>query len=61
MMIVTIGLQFFLRNMYAVLHRLALQHLRRVLTPAGKDFHGLFTYTTRDMIIAIITIVASAP
>lgn len=56
-MIVSIGLQFFLRNMYAYITGSRFQTYDEYYTPAGKDFHGLFTYTTRDVIVAATCIV----
>ncbi|WP_170286108.1 branched-chain amino acid ABC transporter permease [Nocardioides rubriscoriae] len=51
-MIVSIGLQFFLRNMYAYVTGSRFQTYDEFYTPVGKDFHGLFTYTTRDIVVA---------
>lgn len=51
-MIVTIGLQFFLRNIYAYITGSRFQTYNEYYTPEGKDFHGLFTYTTRDLYVA---------
>ncbi len=59
-MIVTIGLQFFLRNMYAYITGSRFQTYNEYYTPEGKDFHGLFSYTDRDLIIAAVTIVVLA-
>lgn len=56
-MIVTIGLQFFLRNVYAYMTGSRFQTYDEYYTPDGKDFHGLFTYTTRDLVIAGICVV----
>ncbi len=57
-MIVTIGLQFFLRNVYQYATEGRLLNYQEFLTPAGKDFGGgLFTYTTRDLLIAGTSIV----
>jgi neutral amino acid transport system permease protein len=57
MMIVTIGLQFFLRNMFQYFTEGRLLNYQEYLTPAGHDVGGLFTYTTRDIIIAVTSIV----
>jgi len=57
MMIVTIGLQFFLRNVYAYITGSRFNTYDEYFTPDGKDFHGLFTYTNRDLLIAVICIV----
>ncbi|MFB9314873.1 ABC transporter permease subunit [Nocardioides plantarum] len=51
-MIVTIGLQFFLRNIYAYVTGSRFQTYDEYYTPDGKDFHGLFTYTSRDLFVA---------
>lgn len=56
-MIVTIGLQFFLRNIYAYITGSRFQTYDEYYTPEGKDFHGLFTYTNRDIVIALTCIV----
>jgi branched-chain amino acid transport system permease protein len=56
MMIVTIGLQFFLRNVYAYVTGSRLQNYDEFLSPAGHDFLGLFTYTWRDITIGIVSI-----
>jgi branched-subunit amino acid ABC-type transport system permease component len=57
MMIVSIGLQFFLRNVYAYVTGSRLQNYDEFLSPAGHDFFGLFTYTWRDITIAIVSII----
>lgn len=56
-MIVTIGLGLFLRNMYAYFTGSRFETYDEYFTPAGKDFHGLFTYTDRDLVIGGICIV----
>lgn len=55
-MIVSIGLQFFLRNVFAYSTGSRTETYQDYFTPEGKDFFGLFTYTTRDLIIAAICI-----
>ena len=57
-MIVTIGLQFFLRNVYAYITGSRTETYNEYFTPEGKDFAGLFTYTTRDIVLAVISIIA---
>jgi neutral amino acid transport system permease protein len=57
MMIVTIGLQFLLRNLYQYFTEGRLLNYQEFLTPTGKDVGGLFTYTTRDILIATTCIV----
>ena len=52
MMIVTIGLQFFLRNMYQYFTKGRLLNYNEYLTPAGTDVGGVFTFTTRDIAVA---------
>ncbi len=56
MMIVTIGLQFFLRNLFAYLTGSRLQNYDEFLTPPSSDFFGLFTYTVRDIVVAAVSI-----
>jgi len=56
-MIVTIGLQFFLRNVYAYITGSRTETYEEYFTPEGKSFAGLFTYTNRDIVLALITIV----
>ncbi|QCW50462.2 branched-chain amino acid ABC transporter permease [Nocardioides dongxiaopingii] len=56
-MIVSIGLQFFLRNVYAYLTGSRTETYQDYYTPEGKDAFGLFTYTNRDIAIAITCIV----
>ncbi len=57
MMIVTIGLQFFLRNVFAYFTGSRLENYDEYLSPTGRDFAGLFTYTTRDIVIGVVCIV----
>lgn len=56
MMIVSIGLQFFLRNVFAYVTGSRLENYDEFLSPAGRDFAGLFTYTYRDIVIATVSI-----
>ncbi len=60
MMIVTIGLQFFLRNMYQYFTQGRLLNYDEYLTPAGRDVGGLFVFTSRDLAIAATSIVVLA-
>ena len=55
-MIVTIGLGFFLRNMYAYFTGSRFETYDEYFTPAGKSFQGLFTYTDRDLLIGALCI-----
>jgi neutral amino acid transport system permease protein len=57
MMIVSIGLQFLLRNVFAYFTGSRLQNYDEFLTSKGHDFNGLFTYTYRDIVIASVCIV----
>uniref|UniRef100_UPI002B273FFD branched-chain amino acid ABC transporter permease n=1 Tax=Nocardioides sp. TaxID=35761 RepID=UPI002B273FFD len=59
-MIVTIGLGFFLRNMYAYFTGSRFETYAEYFTPAGKSFQGLFTYTDRDLLIGAICILTLA-
>lgn len=56
MMIVTIGLQFFLRNVFQYVTEGRLLNYDEYLTPAGRDVGGLFTYTTRDVFVGVTCI-----
>lgn len=56
MMIVSIGLQFFLRNVFQYFTGGRTQNYDDYLTPSGNDFFGLFTYTYRDAILAAVSI-----
>ncbi|VXB70101.1 branched-chain amino acid ABC transporter permease [Nocardioides sp. AX2bis] len=60
MMIVSIGLQFFLRNMYQYFTKGRLLSYDEYLTPAGRDVGGLFVFTSRDLVIAVTSIVVLA-
>ncbi|GAA0979124.1 High-affinity branched-chain amino acid transport system permease protein LivH [Nocardioides aquaticus] len=60
MMIVSIGLQFFLRNMYQYFTQGRLLNYDEYLTPAGRDVGGFFVFTSRDLIIAVTSIVVLA-
>jgi branched-chain amino acid transport system permease protein len=55
MMIVSIGLQFFLRNFYQYFTGGRALTYREYVTPAGRDAFGLFTYTMRDVVIISIS------
>jgi neutral amino acid transport system permease protein len=55
MMIVSIGLQFFLRNFYQYFTGGRALTYREYVTPAGRDAFGLFTYTNRDVVIISIS------
>ncbi|MFI6937466.1 hypothetical protein [Streptomyces sp. NPDC050287] len=55
MMIVSIGLQFLLRNFYQYFTGGRALTYREYVTPAGRDAFGLFTYTMRDLVIASIS------
>lgn len=57
-MIVSIGLQFLLRNVFQYFTGGRTQNYREYVTPQGHDFAGLFTYTTRDLIMAGVAILA---
>ena len=57
MMIVTIGLQFLLRNLYQYFTQGRLLNYQEYLTPTGRSAGGLFTYTDRDIVIAATSIV----
>ncbi len=60
MMIVSIGLQFFLRNIYQYFTQGRLLNYDEYLTPAGRDVGGFFVFTSRDLIIAVTSIVVLA-
>jgi neutral amino acid transport system permease protein len=55
MMIVSIGLQFFLRNFYQYFTGGRALTYREYVTPAGRDAFGLFTYTMRDVVIIAVS------
>lgn len=56
MMIVTIGLQFFLRNVFQYFTGGRTLNYREYVTPAGQDVGGLFTYSDRDLVVALVSI-----
>lgn len=56
MMIVSIGFQFLLRNLFQYFTGGRTSNYREYVTPAGSDFFGLFTYSDRDLLIAGISI-----
>lgn len=56
MMIVTIGLQFFLRNVYQYFTGGRLLTYQEYLTPNGHNVGSLFTFTDRDVFVAGISI-----
>ncbi|ROR91426.1 amino acid/amide ABC transporter membrane protein 1 (HAAT family) [Nocardioides aurantiacus] len=56
MMIVSIGLQFLLRNLYQYFTGGRALTYREYVTPAGQDAFGLFTYTTRDIVIILVSL-----
>ncbi len=56
MMIVSIGLQFLLRNLYQYFTGGRALTYREYVTPAGQDAFGLFTYTTRDLLIIVVSV-----
>lgn len=61
MMIVSIGLQFFLRNLFQYFTGGRTMNYDDHITPAGRSFMGLFSYTVRDVMImgvSILVIVA---
>jgi branched-chain amino acid transport system permease protein len=60
MMIVTIGLQFFLRNVYQYFTAGRLLNYQEYLTPNGHNVGSLFTYTDRDVVVAAVCILALA-
>ncbi|WP_413811114.1 branched-chain amino acid ABC transporter permease [Streptomyces sp. OE57] len=55
MMIVSIGLQFLLRNFYQYFTGGRALTYREYVTPVGRDAFGLFTYTSRDVVIISIS------
>lgn len=55
MMIVSIGLQFFLRNFYQYFTGGRALTYRDYVTPVGRDAFGLFTYTMRDVVVFSIS------
>jgi neutral amino acid transport system permease protein len=56
MMIVSIGLQFFLRYLFQYFTGGRTQNYDDYITPSGNDFAGLFTYTYRDLVLAGVSI-----
>lgn len=56
MMIVTIGLQFLMRNFFAYITGSRTELYDDFTSPTGKDFAGLFTYTGRDLAVAAVSI-----
>ncbi|GAA5152926.1 hypothetical protein GCM10023340_34080 [Nocardioides marinquilinus] len=57
MMIVSIGLQFLLRNVLAYSTGSRTSNYDEYVTAEGKDFNGWFTYTNRDIVIIICCVV----
>lgn len=57
MMIVSIGLQFFLRYLFQYFTGGRTQNYDDYVTPSGSSFAGLFRYTYRDLILVGISIV----
>lgn len=58
MMIVSIGLQFLLRNVFQYFTGGRTNNYREYVTPSGHDFLGLFTYTTRDVVMGAVAVAA---
>lgn len=56
MMIVTIGMQFLLRNLFQYFTGGRTLTYDDYITPSGSDFMGLFSYTTRDVALMVISI-----
>lgn len=56
MMIVSIGLQFFLRNLFQYFTGGRTMNYDDYITPSGRDFMGLFSYTSRDVMIMVVSI-----
>jgi neutral amino acid transport system permease protein len=56
MMIVSIGLQFFLRYLFQYFTGGRTQNYDDYITPSGNSFAGLFTYTYRDLILAGVSV-----
>lgn len=56
MMIVSIGFQFLLRNLYQYFTGGRTMNYADYVTPAGDEFYGLFTYTYRDLVVAAISV-----
>lgn len=60
MMIVTIGLQFLLKNFFAYVTGSRTELYDDFNSPQGHDFLGLFTYSWRDLCIAAVSIAVLA-
>ena len=56
MMIVSIGFQFLLRNLFQYFTEGRTESYADHTTPAGHDFNGWFTYSYRDLVLAGIAI-----
>lgn len=56
-MIVSIGLMFFLRNLFQYFTEGRTQNYREYVTPSGYDFLGV-TVTTRDLVMAGVSVIA---
>ncbi len=56
MMIVSIGMQLAMRYLFQFFTGGQRLNYREFLTPEGHSFFGLFTYTYRDLVIAVISI-----
>jgi branched-chain amino acid transport system permease protein len=57
MMIVSIGLQFFLRYLYQYFTGGRTRNYAEYVTPAGNSFGGLFFFTYRDLVLAGVSLV----
>ncbi len=57
MMIVSIGFQFFLRNLFQYFTGGRTMNYADYVTPSGDSFLGWFTYSYRDLVLAAISIV----
>lgn len=57
MMIVSIGLQFFLRYLFQYFTGGRTQNYGDYVTPEGNSFGGLFFFTYRDLVIAAVSLV----
>lgn len=60
MMIVSIGFQFLLRNLFQYFSGGRTESYDEHTTPQGHDFLGLFTYSYRDVVLALIAIAVLA-
>lgn len=56
MMIVSIGFQFLLRNLYQYFTGGRTMNYAEYVTPTGDSFLGLFTYSYRDLVLGAISI-----